>query len=73
MEQKCHILSLFWLQMTIFKTSEGCSAPKNDYLGQKCAFWAQKGPFLGLKTLLRPRRTFLFRKMAIYGKICFFS
>jgi hypothetical protein len=52
MEQKCHVISLFWLEMTIFWTSEGCSGPKNDYSGQECDFWAQKGPFLGLVTVL---------------------
>jgi hypothetical protein len=73
MEQKYHILIFFGLKLTIFFTWEGCSGPKNDYFGQNCAFWAQKGPFLGLITLLRPTRTFLVQKMAIYGKIYFFS
>jgi hypothetical protein len=51
-EQKHHVMSLFRLEMIIFETSEGCSGPKNDYFGQTCAFWAQKGPFLGLMTVL---------------------
>ena len=51
-EQKHHVKSLFWLEMIIFETSERCSGPKNDYFGKKCAFWAQKGPFLGLMTVL---------------------
>jgi hypothetical protein len=28
MKQKGHVISLFWLEMTIFQTSEGCSVPK---------------------------------------------
>ena len=51
MEQKCHVISLFWLEMTIFQTSEGCSGPKNDYFGKKCAFWAQKGSSLKFKAI----------------------
>jgi hypothetical protein len=45
MEQKCHIISLFWLQMTISYTDEGRSWPKNDYFGMKCAFLVKKDLF----------------------------
>jgi hypothetical protein len=45
MKQKSHVISLFWLQLNIFWTREGCSGPKNDYFGQKCAFKAQKKSF----------------------------
>jgi hypothetical protein len=38
MKQKSHVISLFWLQLNIFLTRVGCSRPKNDYFGQKCAF-----------------------------------
>jgi hypothetical protein len=54
MKKKSHVISLFWLQLTISYTREGCLGPKIDYFGQKWAisdqkygFWAQKGPFLG--------------------------
>jgi hypothetical protein len=50
MEQKCYILDLFWLQMTIFMTNEGCLGLENDYMSKKYAnfglkkdlFWLQK-------------------------------
>jgi hypothetical protein len=55
MKQKSHVISLFWLQLTISYTREGCLGPKKDYFGQKWAisdqkygFGAQKGPFWGL-------------------------
>jgi hypothetical protein len=38
MKQKSHVINLFWLQLNIFWTREGCLRPKNDYFGQKCAF-----------------------------------
>jgi hypothetical protein len=42
-------------------------------LVKKVLFGLKKDLFLGLITLLRPTRTFLVQKMAIYGKIYFFS
>jgi hypothetical protein len=37
------------------------------------SFWASERNFMGLTTLLRPSRTFLGPKMAIYSKICFLA
>jgi hypothetical protein len=49
MKQKSCVTSLFWLQLTIFFTNEGCSGPFKGCFGQKCAFLAQKEPFMGVK------------------------
>jgi hypothetical protein len=49
MEQNCHVLGLFWPQVTIFKTNEGCLGVVNDYMSQKYAFFFSKKTFFGLK------------------------
>jgi hypothetical protein len=63
------------LQLTIYNTREGYLGPKTDcfdqkwaILDQKCGFWAQKRPFLGLINFLRPTGTFLGQKWIFIAK-----
>jgi hypothetical protein len=47
MEQKCHGISLFWPEMIIFWTSEGCSGPKMTILDKNVIFGLKKDLFWG--------------------------
>jgi hypothetical protein len=73
LEQKCYVTSLFWLQITIFQTSECHLEPKNDYFGHKCAFWAHKRIFFGFSKLFETIRDFPGPKRATNSKRSFFS
>jgi hypothetical protein len=58
MEQKRHIRSLFWLEMTIFMTSEGFTGPKNDYFGQEYAFLGSPRTFFSVDNPLETNKDF---------------
>jgi hypothetical protein len=64
-------MSLLWLQMTMFWTSEGCSGPKNDYFSKKCAFLGLKRTLFGLRANLL--RVQLFQKHFLGPNVINFS
>jgi hypothetical protein len=73
MEQKCRVLSLFWLQVTIFETNEGCWGLEKDKNSQKWAFLGTKKTFFGFSNPFEIIKDFLCPKNSQLWQNIFFK